>query len=101
MAKKKKCKDKIDIGIPKIKELKRWPFIIHYSFMGEKDSMEVFHYSPLLAKQTFKCRYPQYKLLKLEPSEHQRDTTIPPAETDDDDFILNLTLLDIIQNKTP
>lgn len=76
----------------------KWPFIIHYTFLGEQDKMEVFHFSPNLAKASFKYKWPQYKFIKITAGTHEPiQYKMPEVEMDSEDFILNLTLVDIIQ----
>lgn len=63
----KKSKPRKDIEEGEKFKYRKWPFIIWYTCMGELDSMEVFHFGPRLARQTFQKKYPAYKVVKTEP----------------------------------
>ena len=79
----------------------KWPFIIHYTFLGEQDKMEVFHFSPNLAKASFKYKWPHYNFIKITAGTHEPiHYKVPDGETDSEDFILNLTLVNIIKTNS-
>lgn len=39
------------------------PFTIHYIYLGEKDTMDVWEYSPKRARKKLTAKYPEYKIL--------------------------------------
>jgi len=39
------------------------PFTIHYIYLGEKDTMDVWEYSPKRARKKLTDKYPEYKIL--------------------------------------
>jgi len=92
----KKNKPRKDIeGGEKIK-FKKWPFIIWYTCMGELDSMEVFHYGPSVARQTFKKKYPNYQIVKTEPGTSKVPKVKDLAELPE--FELDTSIIDQIIN---
>ena len=89
---KKVKKNVLEDGTP----IKKWPFIIWYTFMGELDSMEVFHYGPSVARQTFKKKYPMYTIVRTEAGKSK----VPKVKTlaDLPEFEIDTSIIDQIIN---